>query len=45
MKQWPSTHFVNSLSRTGCTIMFGMMVLAANVLCAYTLGAYVEAAV
>jgi hypothetical protein len=43
MKQWPSTHFVNSLSLTGCTIMCGMIVLAANVLCAYTLGAYVEA--
>jgi hypothetical protein len=45
MKQCPSTHFVNSLSLTGCTIMCGMIVLAANVLCAYTLGAYVEAAV
>ena len=43
MKQCPSTHFVSSLSRTGCTIMFGMMVLAAKVLWAYTLGAYVEA--
>jgi hypothetical protein len=43
MKQWPSTHFVSSLSRTGCTIMCGMIVLAAKVLCAYTLGAYVEA--
>jgi hypothetical protein len=43
IKQWPSTHFVSSLSRTGCTIMCGMIVLAAKVLCAYTLGAYVEA--
>lgn len=42
MKQCPSTHFVISLSRTGCTIMFGMIVLAAKVLWAYTLGAYVE---
>lgn len=42
MKQCPSTHLVSSLSRTGCTIMDDMTVLAANVLCAYTLGAYVE---
>jgi len=34
MKQWPSTHLVSSLSRTGCTIMLDMTVLAASVLCA-----------
>lgn len=39
MKQWPSTHFVVSSSRTGCTIICGMIVLAANVLWAYMLGA------
>jgi hypothetical protein len=30
-KQWPSTHTVVSVLRTGCTIMLGMTVEAARV--------------